>query len=248
MEGLSLSDINSDVIARIREGRLDDGAAHATVNRTLAMVRAILRKARDEWECNITIPKIRMLPEPKRRIRWITREEAQRLCAELPFHLRGPMLFTLATGLRAGNVRKLRWSNVDMARRVAIFSGDEMKGGGALGIPLNDDAMSILESRVGDHKEFVFSYKGQQLGDLNTPAWRRALERAGIEDFRWHDLRHTWASWHIQAGTPVEVLQELGGWASLSMVMRYAHLAPQHLATFAGRIDNLRMHIDNPAP
>ena len=64
-------------------------------------------------------------------------------------------------------------------------------------------------------------------------AWRAALARVGITDFRWHDLRHTWASWHVQAGTPIHVLQELGGWSDIRMVQKYAHLAPEHLAEYA---------------
>jgi len=67
-------------------------------------------------------------------------------------------------------------------------------------------------------------------------AWKNALQRASINSFRWHDLRHTWASWHVQAGTPLNVLQELGGWSDSSMVLRYAHLAPEHLAEYANRI------------
>jgi hypothetical protein len=62
----------------------------------------------------------------------------------------------------------------------------------------------------------------------------------GIEDFRWHDLRHTWASWHIQNGTPIHVLQELGGWSDIRMVQRYAHLAPEHLACYADNISGLK--------
>jgi len=65
---------------------------------------------------------------------------------------------------------------------------------------------------------------------FNTKAWRNALKRAGIIDFRWHDLRHTEASWHVQAGTPLHVLQELGGRESVEMVCRYAHLSSEHLA------------------
>jgi integrase len=63
---------------------------------------------------------------------------------------------------------------------------------------------------------------------------------------RWHDLRHTWASWHVQAGTPLAVLKELGGWASLDMVLRYAHLAPGHLADHAERISGPRLIHTNP--
>ncbi|MDD5460756.1 MAG: tyrosine-type recombinase/integrase [Methylococcales bacterium] len=59
-----------------------------------------------------------------------------------------------------------------------------------------------------------------------------------ITDFRWHDLRHTWASWHIQNGTPLHILKELGGWTDLGMVLRYAHLSSQHLEEYAGNSIN----------
>ncbi|MGF6561473.1 integrase [Erwinia aphidicola] len=70
-------------------------------------------------------------------------------------------------------------------------------------------------------------------------AWSGALKRAGISDFRFHDLRHTWASWLIQSGVPLSALQEMGGWESIEMVRRYAHLAPNHLTEHARKIDAL---------
>ena len=76
---------------------------------------------------------------------------------------------------------------------------------------------------------------------VSTKAWYAALKRAGITDFRWHDLRHTWASWHVQNGTPLFALQELGGWASAEMVRRYAHLAADHLAPYAERLCAVRV-------
>jgi hypothetical protein len=66
--------------------------------------------------------------------------------------------------------------------------------------------------------------------------WYAALKRAGIENFRWHDLRHTWASWHVQQGTPLHALQELGGWETAEMVRRYAHFSAEHLAPYADRL------------
>jgi integrase len=85
----------------------------------------------------------------------------------------------------------------------------------------------------------VFTYEGHPVEQVNTKAWRHALKRAGIEDFRWHDLRHTWATLQRQAGTPTHELQRLGGWKTQSMVERYAHLAPEGLHYAAERIDNL---------
>ena len=81
---------------------------------------------------------------------------------------------------------------------------------------------------------------------VSTKAWYKALKRAGIDDFRWHDLRHTWASWHIQNGTPLHALQELGGWETASMVRRYAHLAADHLAAYASNIGLVATN-DKPA-
>jgi integrase len=73
----------------------------------------------------------------------------------------------------------------------------------------------------------------------NTKAWKNALERAGIENFRWHDLRHTWASWHVQNGTCLQELLFLGGWSSFEMVLRYAHLSSDHLRSAANRIGHM---------
>jgi integrase len=112
----------------------------------------------------------------------------------------------------------------------------ETKNDEALGVPLNDLAVSVLRRQMGVQSEYVFTYKGRPLTQVNTRTWRRALGRAGITDFRWHDLRHTWASWLRQNDVPTWVLQELGGWKSESMVRRYAHMSVTHLAPFADQL------------
>jgi integrase len=78
----------------------------------------------------------------------------------------------------------------------------------------------------------------QKQQELTTTkiVWRKALKRAEIESFRWHDLRHTWASWHVQNGASLQELQQLGGWASFEMVLRYAHLSSDHLKVAAERV------------
>lgn len=193
------------------KGRKLGPVSNATCNRTTALVRSILRKAAREWAWIAQAPAARMLPEPKRRIRWLTREQADHLMSYLPEHLLDMVQFSLATGLREANVTGLCWSQVDLDRRVAWCHADEMKGEKAIAVPLNTDAMRVLRRRVGLHQERVFTYKGEPIIKAGSTAWKKALERAGIEDFRWHDLRHTWANWYVQAGTPLHVLQELGG-------------------------------------
>ncbi len=100
--------------------------------------------------------------------------------------------------------------------------------------------MLVLRQEAGKHDKRVFTWQGRPIDTANTRAWRRALKEVGIESFRWHDLRHTWASWHVQNGTPLHVLQELGGWACFEMVQRYAHLSAEHLAEHAGNVSKLR--------
>ena len=100
--------------------------------------------------------------------------------------------------------------------------------------------LALMTKQLGKHATHVFTYRGRPITQVNTKAWYAALEKAGIEDFRWHDLRHTWASWHVQNGTPLFALQELGGWESAEMVRRYAHLAADHLAPYAERLGPLR--------
>ncbi len=96
-----------------------------------------------------------------------------------------------------------------------------------------------LTRQLGKHQTCVFSYKGKPVNQVNTKAWYGALKRVGIEDFRWHDLRHTWASWLTQQGVPLNVIQEMGAWESAEMVRRYAHLAPEQLGQHARVVDDL---------
>ncbi|MFZ1492138.1 MAG: site-specific integrase [Candidatus Competibacter denitrificans] len=234
---LALDQIDRDALDRLTRSRTKTSVAPATINRLLAVVRAILNTARKDWGWLDSVPVVRLLPEPKRRVRWLTPGESDRLLAELPEHLAAMMRFTLATGLRENNVVTLDWSQVDLEQRRAWVHVDQAKGRKrAIAVPLNAQAMVVLREQIGHHPTRVFCYEGQPVTRANNHAWRKALHRAGIEDFRWHDLRHTWASWHVQSGTPLNVLQELGGWASLEMVLRYAHLGADHLAEHAERI------------
>lgn len=233
--GKCLEEINRELLAEIGEAKAQE-ASPSTANRHLALVRAILRKARDEWEWLDRIPKVRLYPVHNARIRWITPEQAERLLSYLPQHQAAMARFALVTGLRQRNVSGLEWSQVDLKQALAWIHPDQAKARRAIGVPLNSEALSVLRVCLGQHERYVFTYHGKPIRQVNTKAWRAAVRKAGLESFRWHDLRHTWASWHAQAGTPLNVLQELGGWASAEMVQRYAHLGAGHLRAHAERI------------
>lgn len=233
LKELRLVDIGRNTLDELVVAKRKTGVANGTVNRMLALVRSILKKAVNEWEWLDRMPMVRLLPEPKRRIRYLTPEEAERLILELPEHLAAMVRFSLETGLRQANVTGLQWSQVDLPRKVAWIHADQAKTRRAIAVPLSDVAVTVIRQQLGKHPANVFSYRGKSVSQVNNHAWRKALKRAGIEDFRWHDLRHTWASWHVQRGTPLHALQELGAWESVEMVRRYAHLSGEHLSEYA---------------
>lgn len=242
LHGLYLEQITLDKVNQLKEDYLSTGVKHSTANRVLALLRSVLRAAKNDWEWLDKIPAIRLLPEPTRRIRWLKPEELNRLLAELPEHLSDMALFSVATGLRDSNVTGLKWDQVDLQRSVAWVYGDESKNGEALAIPLNQNAVEIIRRQLGKHMVYVFTYNGEKVARANNSAWRKALVRAGIKDFRWHDLRHCFASYHVMAGTPTYKLKELGGWKSEQMVRRYAHLSAEHLAEYAGNSVTFLLH------
>ncbi len=234
---LHLDEIDRDTCEAFACAKAQEGVSPTTVNHLLQIVRAILRTAQLEWSWLAAVPKIRFRPVPKRRVRWLTHEEADKLLAALPEHLEAAARFALATGLREANVTGLEWSQVDLGRRVAWVHPDQAKARKAIPVPLGDEAILVLRRQIGKRPIRVFTFRGRPFAKAGGKAWRRALEAAGIENFRWHDLRHTWASWHVQAGTPLHVLQELGGWNDIRMVQKYAHLGAEHLAEYAGNVD-----------
>jgi len=205
----------------------------ATRNRHLSTIKRMLNLCR-EWGWINSVPILRPEKEPKVRIRWLTQDEARRLLAAIPRDwMRDVAAFALSTGMRAGEILKLQWENVDLSRSMAWVTADNAKSGRARGVPLNTEAVQIIRRRIGLHVHYVFTCNDKPAKQVNAKMFARACERAGIENFRFHDLRHTWASWHVQAGTPLFALKELGGWETLEMVKKYAHMDSGTLAQFA---------------
>lgn len=211
-----------------------NGVSNTTINKTLTIFRIVLLHAKKKgWLDKVYVE---MLKESQGRVRWITRDEAERLISELPEHLKDMVRFSLVTGLRQENVTGLEWSRVDLERRVCWIQAEDHKNREPHSVPLNAEAVLVLRRQQGKHKQWVFAYRGRRLWRINNHGWREALKRAGIENFRVHDLRHTWASWHVQNGTPLPVLQKLGGWKHINMVLKYAHLGQSHVAEYADNI------------
>ena len=212
--------------------------AEGTYNRYLTRICAVL--ALSGVELKITKKRDRQA-----KVRdWLTRDQWAKLKTELPAHQREMATCAVLTGLRQANVLGLTWSRVDLERRVIWVEATDMKGGKAISINLPIGAINVLTAVRGQHPEFVFTFRGKPIGEIKT-AFQAACIRAGVggvvggkyQGFTWHGLRHTWATWHAQAGTPLEVLRVLGGWSDMRMLDRYAHHVPGLVAKYA---DNIR--------
>ena len=146
---LMLDEVTLEVIACIKDARLKE-AGKATASRYLAVIRSVLIRARDEWEWVEKVPKIKLFKEPEGRERSLTYEQANRLLAELPPHLRDMALFTLHTGLRQSNVLQLEWSCVDLARCHAWVRSENSKNRKPISVNLNTRAMDVLNRQIGE--------------------------------------------------------------------------------------------------
>jgi len=212
---LQLTEITRTLVAEL----VEDYATPATKNRTVALIRAILRAAEREWEWIDRAPTLKTYAENNKRKVRATPQEMNCLLAALPTQYHGQFRFSLLTGLRKANVFGLRWDAVNLEARTVWVEGEDAKAGERITVPLSAAAVALLEQYRGTHPELVFG----SMERVPPKTWQRAIKAAGLpEGFRWHDLRHVWASWHLDAGTSKSELMELGGWKTASMVDRYA--------------------------
>lgn len=239
---LTVSEITADVIfdgLPTHKTYKHQGAqplSPATKNRYLATIRSMLNMC-VTWGWIHHAPKLPNYAEPKKRIRWITRAEAMALISRIPQPwLQDACVLGFATGMREAELYGMEWTQVNERAHTAWVGNDQTKSGRARSIPLNDDALAVIRRRKGSHPRYVLSRNDKQIRGGDDRMFIRACADAGIEDFRFHDIRHTWASWHVQGGTPLMVLKELGGWETIEMVQKYAHLAPSHLAAHASTV------------
>jgi len=233
LEPVSLRETTIDKLRDIRDARMGAVSA-ATLNREFALLRAVMNRAVD-WRWIDQVPKFPMAELEGHDPRWLTRAQFAELLKHLPTHTAELARFAVATGLRRGNITRLTWDRVDMVERFVRVEASQAKGKRAIHVPLNDDAMAVLERQQGHDERWVFVYRKRPVYQVATKAWRKAVKAIGQEGLRFHDLRHTWASWQAHAGTPAYVLRELGGWATDAMVKKYAHLGASDLAQYAGR-------------
>ena len=240
---LYLPEITSRLIAEYKIKRRNEGACSRTVNYELALMNHAFNIAIREWELIESNPVSKVKKERVRNIieRWLSVDEEKRLLLASPRWLQDIIIIAINTGLRRGEILNLKLSQVDFNRRTLIIY--EQKNGAIDTLPLNQKAMGILEDRRRNKLpdcDFAFpSQNGTRILDRNLfRAFNAALKRARIENFRFHDLRHTFATRLVQTGVGIYEVQKLGRWKNASMVMRYAHHNPESLRSSIEVLDS----------
>jgi len=233
-----LSKITAGVISEYRDSRLSDGRAPATVRRELALLRNMLNKACKEWEVLQAAPHFKMPRVDNERDRFLTSEEEKALLEASPTHLRNFIIFALETGARKSEVLKLQWKDVDLERSprpIVRFMNTKNKEHRGVPLPKRvSELLRTLKKECPDGEQLVFLREIKKhkkyipIGDPRT-SFENARENANLEDFRIHDLRHTYASRLAMAGVPLLNISKLLGHKDLKMTLRYAHLAPEAL-------------------
>jgi integrase len=234
-------------VTRAARDRVEKDQSPASANRIMATMTTVLHAA-VRWGWLTHAPKVPMVHIPDRDPVWITPEQCTTLMQELPRHLRGPVLFSVLTGIRMANVRDLTWDRVDLERAHVWVPSSSYKTKRAQGFALAPEVVQLLETlphRTGRVFLYPAPMKGFKetgavdmrpiAGTFNTKAFRKALKRAGIA-CRWHDLRHSFASWLALAGASDSVLRAAGGWTSPKMVARYAHLRSDDLRPWVSAV------------
>jgi integrase len=230
----TLDAITPKRIVAYKNQRYTEGVKPATINRELATLKTAFNLARREWEWCQDNPVCRVSMEHERnaRDRWLTAEEETRLFQAATPWLRELILFALHTGMRQGEILDLTWAGVDVFRKTVTVL--KSKNGERRTIPLNQTVLDLLKEKYASrHPEtdWVFhSAAHTRLDPRNvTRRLHRALAKAKITDFRFHDLRHTCATRMVQAGVDLYKVQRLLGHKSPVMTQRYAHHYPESL-------------------
>ncbi len=216
------------------ERREDRGNSHATINRYLSLLKHMYTKAFDwkmvsEKTCHI-VHGVKKLEENNERLRYLSSEESWQLIEECDNHLKPIVITALYTGMRKEEILSLTWDKVDLENRKIKL--DITKSGKRREIHIVDTLYETLKNlRTRIDVPYVFhDVKGRRYKDIKR-SFASAMERAKITNFRFHDLRHTFASQYIMATGSIRALQEVLGHSSLKMVLRYAKLSDSYSAS-----------------
>lgn len=236
-----LTQIKPNMLADYKAYRCKAGVVSETVNKELVLLKAAYNVAIREWEWVDVNPvcRIKMEKSPEARVRYLAAEEFSRLfnaCAEW---IKPMVVVARYTGMRRGNLLSLKWEQVDLSRKLITLPKSKTT---RYSIPMCEHVHQVLfDLAQGSHLESDNVFR-EPNGKAYNPtriwrAFRTACDTVGIVDFRWHDLRHDFASQLAQSGVEILKIQKLLNHADLRMTLKYAHLAPGNLAEAVNVLD-----------
>ena len=235
--GKLISDITSHALESYMNKRKGI-VTPATVNREISCMKHMFTKA-VQWGylSDNPIMSVKRFKEPPARVRYLADGEIDKLLSCCNEHLKSIVITALNTGMRKGEILNLQWSDVDMKNRIITLR--KTKNNETRTIPINDWLLDELKStgqQIND--QYVFCHEnGKPYDDIKT-GFKGAVRRAGIKNFRFHDLRHTFASRLVMAGVDIRTVQELMGHKDTKMTMKYSHLSDAHLREAVKRLGN----------
>lgn len=200
----------------------------ATVNRELATIKTLFNKGVMWGKLEESPAKnVRFLREPAGRLRYLEREEIIRLLSNCSEHLKPIVTVALFTGMRRSEILNLRWHDIDFQRGIIYLL--DTKNGAKREVYINDLVKrALIKVRKHPGSSYIFCNKdGRPYHNIRKSFWT-ALKKSGIINFRFHDLRHTFASQLVMAGVDINTTRELLGHKDIRMTLRYAHLSPDH--------------------
>ncbi len=247
---LDLSEFTTSIVESYRTGGLDEGLKPATVNRRLACLKHMFRKAYEWGDCSEEklkqVRQVKFLRENNQRVRYLETSECQALiqvCGKYPRlrHLKPIIVTALNTGMRRGEILSLKWEQIDF-RKGLIVLNDNMDGEKRQ-IPINEALSETLREIVRRiDSPYVFVDAAGRPYKHIREAFASACRRSGINDFRFQDLRHTFASHLVKAGIEITTVSKLMGHKSMAMTLRYSPLAPDHMKAAVNTLNILTQH------
>jgi len=253
---LPLRRFSTMIVEQYQTDLTNRGLKPGSVNKNISILKAMIKKAVD-WELveEDTLKRVRKVKnykESNQRLRFLSVEEAQGLVSVCDEHLKPIVVTALHTGCRRGEILKLTWEQVDLNHGFITLTdtkngdGRELPIDGTLRETLNKLPRRFVET---DGKKELVHYLFHDPDTLKPYAsvkrsFGTALKQAGITGFRFHDLRHTFASQLIMSGVDLTTVKELLGHKDIKMTLRYAHLAPAHKTKAVNILDSLF----NPSP
>lgn len=235
-----------DKISHYEEYRKQKDVSPATIHKELSLLRAAFNIARKQWKWKISNPvsDIKLPSAKNERVRYLSDDERQRLFEALEKTdikwIEPVVILAMETGLRLSNICDLRWLEVNLFSRTITISAENMKNEETLAIPLTDKAFNILKKLQKENtlSEYVLCFDGKKIyGRKIQRAFKKVLKAAQIENFRFHDLRHCFASCLAQAGETIDVISVLLGHKDLRMTKRYTHLDIEILRKAISKVD-----------